>query len=357
MSTEAVESESVELTEREIALAQGLDPDTVGSEASTENRDGAGEVTDDAASSTPADQDESTAESVGQPVKDDGAIGTPDGGTEAAEPAVPAWIKDEHRELAKSYGITADDLQDFGSEQEFRRVGRMIDKQFAAQAAPVETPAPQQAVQPKAPATDNVSVTRPDLDPDKFKAAGYDDEVLNVVKFAKEREAEFAKLQERLESQERANQEAEYRRTYETLEATYDSMDGRRYGRRANKDGSQRELSRGERESRDRVNQAANTLAAGIIHTGKQLPPIGILLQRAEALTFAEDIRAEERRKVQAAITDQSKRRRPVAGQRPVKAAARSGKPTTMNEYAAEVANSPAVVKAWNDAQEAAGAA
>jgi hypothetical protein len=301
--------------------------------------------------------DESAAESVGQPVKDDGAIGTPDSGKDAAEPAVPAWIKDEHRELAKSYGLSDDDLRDFGTEAEFNRAGRLIDKQFAAQLAPPpQLPEPPPLQKQPAQATDKMSV-KPELDPDKFKAAGYDDEVLNVVKFAKEREAELAKLQERLESQERANQEAEYRRTYETLEATYDSMDGRRYGRRANKDGSQRELSRGERESRDRVNQAANTLAAGIIHTGKQLPPIGILLQRAEALTFAEDIRAEERRKVQAAITDQSKRRRPVSGQRPVKAAARSGKPTTMNEYAKDVADSPAVVKAWNDAQEAAGAA
>ena len=346
------ENEPVELTARELAIIGGKDPDAI-AEAATENRDGAGAETDDAASSTPAD-DESTAESVGEPVKDEVPSG---GGKEAADSAVPSWIKDDHRELAKSYELTDEDLRDFASETEFRRATRLIDKQFASQAAPQQ----QQQAPPPAPeppkATDSLSVKKtPDLDPDKFKAAGYDDEVLNVVQFAKEREAELQKLRDQIETQKREAAEAEYRRTYETLEATYDGMDGRRYGRRTGKDGSQRQLTPGERESRDKVNQAANMLAAGILATGKQLPPLNILLKRAEALTFADDIRADERRKVQASITEQSKKRRPVAGQRPVAPAMPTTKGMTINEQAKHLANTPAIVKAWEDAQQAAGA-
>jgi hypothetical protein len=357
MSAEASESEPVTLTDQERAIIEAWpkQPSEI-AEDTTGNRDGAGADKDDAASSTPVD-DESAAESVGQPVKDDGAIGTPDSGKDAAEPAVPAWVKDEHRELAKSYGLSDDDLRDFGTEAEFNRAGRLIDKQFAAQLAPPpQLPEPPPLQKQPAQATDKMSV-KPELDPDKFKAAGYDDEVLNVVKFAKEREAELQRLQQELEATHVAAQEAEFRRTYETLEATYDSMESGRFGRRSNKDGSQRELTRAERESRDKVNQAANMLAAGIIQTGKQLPPLGILLKRAEAFTFADEIRAEERRKVQTAITDQSKRRRPVAGQRPVRSAVPAGKPVTINEQAKNLANDPAIVKAWDDAMQASGTA
>ena len=119
------ENEPVELTERELAIIGGKDPDAI-AEAATENRDGAGAETDDAASSTPAD-DESTAESAGEPVKDEVPSG---GGKEAADSAVPSWIKDDHRELAKSYELTDEDLRDFASETEFRRATRIIDKEL-----------------------------------------------------------------------------------------------------------------------------------------------------------------------------------------------------------------------------------
>ena len=74
--------------------------------------------------------------------------------------------------------------------------------------------------------------------------------------------------------------------------------------------------------------------------------------------TNQDKIRAEERKKVQADLAAQAKRVRPVATQRASNGRFADNKheARTINEKVQEVANSPAVVAAWEKVLETSGA-
>jgi len=358
--------EPVVLTERELAIAHGQNPD----------------ITVAPVEAAPA---EAVVEKVAEPVAETPAKEvTP---AEPAKPEPPSWLTAEHRELASSYGLSQDDLSDFGSAAEFARATRIIDRQNAAlgelarkqrEVAPAETQTTQTAA---AQAVENAKTAAKlaKIDLEKLKAAGYDEETLGVIanqnavidefeKLQKEREQERAAFQQLNTQFTQFQQSQEAERQAMRIASFHDAVDSigdPRFGKSVDENGRPVQLSEQADAERRKLYEQAETLALGIVTRARaagvqpRLPPLSVLVkQQAYPLAFADDIRAEERRKVQQEITEQSKRRRPVAQVRqPVGQVPKKDGPQSRNEMISEIANNPEVVAAWQRIQQEAGSA
>lgn len=364
-----VVKEPVVLTERELAIAHGENPDTV--------------------APVEAAPVEAAAEKVVEPVVETPAAETPpaEAPAEPAEVKPPSWLTAEHRELAASYGLSEDDLTDFDSTAEFTRAARIIDRQNASlgQLARQQFQERQNQQSEKqnghaaAQAVENAKTAAKlaKLDLEKLKAAGYDEEMLEfaanqnvlgdeVERLQKERDEDRAKYEQlnsqfaRWQQQQEAEQQAA---RIASFHDAVDSIGDPRFGKSVDESGRAVQLPEQAESQRRKLYEQAETLAAGIVTRARAagaqpaMPSMAVLIRRAHQLAFADDIRAEERKKVQQEITEQSKRRRPVAQVRqPVGQVAKRDAPLSVNEQVQEVANHPEVVAAWNKMLENAGA-
>lgn len=361
---------AVELTARELALANGDNPDDA---ASPEP------VVSTSAAPAAETQAAAAAETGENPSADSGS----GGGTDAAASSA-SWLKDQHRELGKSYGFSDDELGEFQSEAEFNRATRAIDKQLATfgQAArqqnadPAATAA--QQTQRTAPATQIQDATAPPapaqsaatqaainklsrVDVEKLKANGYDDDAiaelskLNSVAEVVERiEGRFQQIEQQFNGWQQYQMQAAQRQQLYDFHAAIDALNDDRFGKAFDSEGREMQLTNEQIALRDRVGHAAYDIASGHASRGAPVPPMNILAQRARNYAFAEEIRAEERKKVQADISDQSKKRRPVAQQarnplgRHLPPARNETVPRSINEEAREFFKSPDIQAAYN---------
>ena len=148
--TESEEAEVIELTEREQIIASGGDPDDSQYEESGEE------------------------EAVSEGHDDDSS------GEDTAEPTDSSWINDDVRQVAASYGMGEEHLQNFGSELAFQQAAKMIDGTFAnvANDPNFGRPAEQQAVATDAdPMVDDFDKTI-----EALRDSGYEDDVLDILK-------------------------------------------------------------------------------------------------------------------------------------------------------------------------------
>lgn len=308
-------------------------------------------------------------------------------GTEAAGSQPESWLNDEYKALASSYGIGDDDLKDFGSAAEFNRVTRLIDKQLLnfAQTPTKETPpATPPAEQPTAAEVKQaLKLGRLDkLDLDKLKAAGYDDDALAVfgkqndsierhnelVDYLEQRasaekqfEDRFGKLEQGFQQFQQVLMQAESQRRLDQFHNAVDSLGDARYGKSLDDTGRPKAITEAEDAARrklfETVTMLENGIAASQEKAGQQikLPPPSVLLKRAHQLAFADDIRAEERRKIQEQIAEQSKKRRPVEQHRGPNgqfAPAPQAGPQSPDQMAREVAENPQLKALYERFQE-----
>lgn len=342
----AASTPAVEFTEREQALLSGIDPD------------GPQPIDDTAASSSAAPAAATTAHTTdqSQPGKDAGTeaasttdVNAPVGGTEAASanqpPASAAkpWYTDDHKALAQSYGLSDADLAKFTDEADFSKHATFYDRDLATiaakkllaqegqQAAGSQSPpaadaskSGQSGQKPPAPTDD-------DLDPQKYIDAGYDEETVKLVKFAKAQKDQLAQLQTLVTTIQAERQQAvETERAAAKNRAFHDFVDtlhADRYGKSKDDTGRPQGISEQQDTNRRKIFEAADILLMGIEErakaTGQEpvLPPYAILIKRAEAMVFAEELAREQQEKLRKTMADQSRRRRPVATQRTVPAA------------------------------------
>lgn len=353
----------VELTERELALAQGTNPDAVATETTVPS-----------------------AEVSAEPVSTEAV---PSGvGTDAASSTeAKSWITDEHRQLATSYGFNDDDLKDLTSADEFRRATRLIDRQLTSSgqaflaanqpntqqtATPQTTQATTQAV-----ANAQAAAKLAKIDVGALKAKGYDDDTIALISnqnnvidevesLREERKQEREKFEQLNTSfSQWQQQQAQYARAAQVnaFHDAVDSLGDGRFGKTVSQEGRPVQLSPQEDALRRKLYETAETLAVGIVARAKavnaqpQLPPLPVLLRRAQQLAFGDDIRAEAQRDMANKLSEQSKKRRPVASTRATQYVAPSKDgPKTVNDLVKEVSNAPAVVEAWNQMQQASGA-
>jgi len=321
---EKPEAEPLVLTEREIAIARGEDPDAAvegGKEAELTP-----EVGQDAA---------------GQPA--------PEGGKDAAPPAVNAeWVDDDVLGLARSYGLDENDVKQFDDAEAFRKATLLFDKKLLAEAG--QKPADVVAAPKAVPVADTVTDDPAAIDPQAYIDAGYDEQTVALVKAHKQLADEVVRLRaEAQAAQQRTAAEFERDRLL-TYHDAVDQLDEKRYGRTLDNAGTIVPLTKEADDNRRKLHDTAQLLAT------KSPPgtPLSVILKRAEKIAFAEELAAEERRVYQEKVAKQSAKRRPAAGRSKPIAAPVSADGDV--DEAVDIANRPEIVKAWNRMQEEAGA-
>lgn len=332
--------ESLELNDRELAIARGDDPNDVLSkdvsitDASPDvEEETQEEVTEEQASeaedSTEADQESSQEEA--------------EGGTDAAD----TWLDDSMRELGRSYGLSDEELGRFSNADEFRRAALLFDKRLTPEAR-------QQTPPPKTEETQETPEEEPDelsLDPEKYREAGYDDETIAIVKYAADLRSRHDALAQQVEALNKHHQEQEATRVIAAFHDAVDELDEGRYGRSMDKNGRPRTLTKEHDEARHQLWDAAATMRDYLMRqaqqTGGQMPSDKVILQRAEHMAFGEAIAQSQTDRIKKDIQAQSRKRRPVANARPAPKRSQTQSSLGEHDLAAEYANHPAIVEAW----------
>lgn len=318
----------MKLTDRELAIIDGRDPDV---DASAND---AYQPADGIAPDTEVNVEGEGKEALSDP---------PD------EPEPKAATEQDWRTdlqpLADSYGLTAEQLADFGSVDEFKRAARLFDAQatrLAAAGRPTEEVAEEPAATPKPPAAEKAKPIT--LDPEQYRKQGYDQDTINLVEHARQMQEQLQASNEKVERHEAAYREIEQRRAMDAFHTAVDGLDSDRFGRSRDDGGRFVALSKEHDAARRKIYDAA----IEIQNLGLNVPE-NVLLQRAEMLVFGDDIRAKERGKVKKEVADQSKLRR-SAGSRPVRprVAAPVAGVGSETEQAREIANIPEVAEMWN---------
>lgn len=279
-----VEEAALELTDREIALAQGLDPDDV-ADGATAN------AADDVAGSGDGDLYAGEGEAT-------------DGGDVGKDADAPSWITDDVKALAGTYGLGDEDLADLDSEADFLRVARVIERRRAAGAVGAESEAAKPAgtvpatVDPAAVNGDDL----PTIDPQTYIDAGYDEETVALARVAAAMQKKLNEIAPAIEQQQRAFAEEQHRRTAEEFHRVADELG--RYGTHA-------KLTGDDDAKRKRLWEAAAVVAKDLEASGSSVP-LKTILQRAEIVAFGDEIMAERKAELAKKVKSQSSRRRPV---------------------------------------------
>lgn len=326
---------AVEFTERMKAIARGDDPDVVAVP------DAPAEAT---ATSTaevpPAEVDEQVASDSGEAGKD--ALSTA-GDTEVApesdssevvaekppenhaddspeKPAADSWRDADVKSLAKSYGFTDDELNEFGSKAEFNRATRLVDRQLAVRRQVAELPAVEK---PNA-----TAVEKPASLVERMKAKGFDEDSIEIARQLEENNKQLQDIATR-------SQHAESQRQFDYFHGIVDGMSEKLFGRATDSAGRPVQLSDAANENRRKLYEAADMIAEGINARAQKLgvqpsmPPMHEIVRQAGAMVFAKEMLAEERATLVKQVAAQSKNRRPVAGSRPTASGGTLQKPTS----------------------------
>ena len=330
---------TLELTEREIAIAKGENPDapveTPEVESQVESQVENTEV------ATEGEPTEAVEQDAGQEVQDAGRDAQP-----------RDWVDEDAKSVAKSYGLSEDDLKSFASKDEFVRFSAFFDKQLTKKEPVAEAPKPEAKSESKT-ATQEEDYS---IDLDRLRNEGYDEETLRIARAAKKAFEENKALMERLsplesnfkQIQEHYDRQIAQQRA-EAFHTEVDSLNPDLFGRARDESGRFRALDGKFSENRKRLYEAAETIVHGITRRAElqgvapELPSPRVILQRAMNLQFAEDIAKAERAKIQGQLKSQSARRRPVGTS---KAASPSSNPGA--DPVKSITNDPSIVAAWN---------
>lgn len=333
MSTEAevdteVAQETLELTDRELAIAKGLDPDAVEDVVS-----GGGDVgaTDGAAGGTEA----------------------PDAGLDKAE----SWVTDDLRDLAKHYGLEEDDLKDFESEADLIRYARVQERKSAKKpAAPESTDMMSVEGAGKPEAEKPVAVkeekkVRQKFDPKVLQDQGYDETTVAMGKSLREAQDENDALREEVEKLRSSVDEKLGRITplAERLEEDRRKAFQEEFHREVDalgRYGIADKLTKEDDAKRERLYRTAILLGRRSMEAGDPPPPLRAVLKRAEIVEFGDELAAAKREEFAARVKDQSSRRRSVGR---VAAGTKKTLPGDSDDPVRAIANSPELVQFWNE--------
>jgi hypothetical protein len=356
MGMEATEESTLELSEREIAIARGEDPDTqvdqtspADTEVSTEATGEAEAATDsgDTGGTEAADKSSEAGLRAEEPAKDG-----EQGGKEAATGS--SWLDSETRTLGQSYGLSDDELKGFTSAEEFRRFTSFYDKQLAAGklAKPQDS---QAAAQEKPSEQPEAKAETVELDVEAYRKAGYDDDTIRLVQYAKGLKEKVDAFEPQINEMRQHFVQQQQQQQIQVFHDAVDQLDEKLFGRSIDKSGRFTQLPREADENRRKLFGAMQTLSSGMLAQGQELPPVSVLLKRAEQFAFAEEVESRAKRKVQEQLTAQSKRRRPAPASRAARPTATKKQPGVGGQVS-EIVDNPEIVKLWNQMQEENGA-
>ena len=335
----------IELTEREIAIAEGNDPEALPEYTphipGEEEEDGGSEASE----SDPGEELPETDEA------------------DEADASPGDWVNDTVREVAHSYGMSDEELNSFHSLDEFERAGRLLDRRQPQEKEPEEEPtftAKQWQEWQEAQEKAEEESKKPDLlDVDKYKAEGYDDDTIKLVEAINEERERNNKLETYLQQQHQDQQqrrEAEEQRAIQeeinSFHAAVDSYRPDYFGQAIQEDGTTPPLSQEHTDRRAKLYGEAARIAQNIQLSGGQVPSYEALVRRAGASAFSEEFAREKQEQHVSKVARQSKRRRPVASTAGATPTPRRPKPLTDEE----IIHDPDIVKFWNETQQENGA-
>jgi hypothetical protein len=307
---------ALELSDREKAIAQGLDPDAVGAEDAEEEGD--------------------EAEGTEAAVKDDDASG--EEGTEAPG---SDWVDEDVKALAESYGIDEEGLASFEDESDFKRFASIFEKHLAATDEKPADEKPKKA--PKEETPEEPDADAPDVK--WFEENGYDEQTVNIVKSVLKGQGVVKGLMGRIEQLEQRLKDGDQRREQDALSVEIDAIGGR-FGKGEN-------LTSAQKKARAKLIDAVEVVSQ-TMERRKEKASRAVVLKRAEFVAFGDEILAEERAKHQEALVQgvkkQSAKRRSVG--RNTKPPARRERPGEAEDPVKAIANMPELVALWNDGQD-----
>lgn len=341
------EGDPIELTEREIAIAQGEDPDEI-QHIPEQEQDAPVEGGMEAAAAVQEEAPASDEDSAGGSAPDEGEDGS--------------WQTDSLKELAKSYGMSEDVLKQYGSAEELSRAFRLADAQIIGLGrVSNEQPAQPGQAQPPSGEPPAEVPALVELDPQKFIDEGYDENTVELVKgFVQQRETikrleatanQFSQFQQDMGVAQNALQRSQ---ALNDFHDKADAMDEERFGRSLDADGKVAALSQEHEDRRRILWQKADEIKNGIVRQAQlqgvppQIPSTQVLLHRAEQQAFSEDIRKQDRATYQQKLKAQSNTRRPSGSSKPTAAAAVA----QYGDESERLSNLPEIIAAFEKASE-----
>jgi hypothetical protein len=332
-TTEATEPEvSMELTDREVLIAQGGDPDE-----------------------TP--EVEETAE----------GFATDSSEVSDADATPQTWLNDDYFALADSYGLSMDDVKSMAGPEELHRMGKVLEGRTdhaPAENVPEEAAeATQREDEPDVPGFKDGKI-----DPEWFEEEDYDDTTVMIAKQLRSTQDNLDKTQESL-SQYKSNSDVileNYAREQQAREinAFHDSLDKLNpefYGNTIDEDGNPvTQLPAEFADRRQKMLEAVTELATGISDSYRsrgeapRLPGYDDLSEMAQEKIFPEIKKKAGSAKRAEQLKRQSVKRR-RAGSSNGRAVSNRVPRSNSPFDSSELENDPELTKLWNSFAEANG--
>jgi hypothetical protein len=309
----------IELTAREIAIAKGEDPDAINVEETNEVEDGQSESQEEVETS------------------DDASV-----------------FSDSDRELANKYGITEDELAEFGTSAALQRAVSVIERaskkdgitnESASDAADGGVVAKDAAESVAKNDEDKWAIEK--IDPNKFSEDEYDEETLSLVKSLRKTQDALEQAVGYIKSQQQAAEQEAAAKNVKVFHDTLDTMPDE-FGVSI-KDGKPVKLTEAQEAARIKVRDAAETIYAGLIARNVAIPSVEEVIKQAITMVNGVARKSADRRQ---ALVEQSAMRRSTG----TTAAASRRKPSPPADgTTGSIASHPDVDRFWREAQEANG--
>lgn len=296
--TEGGKWESPELTEREMAIARGEDPDAEPDE------------TDEV-------DDEPQAKREPDDAPEDSADDKP-------------WYRETDLQLAKTYGLSEDDLKEFADEKEFAKATRLLHRVAGEQVSEPRTPKDNIEEAKK---TDGIPEGLPreafdehgKIRPSYFKENDFDDETMVLVESLRaeqDRREQSIKEMEQLKNQTQwlMNEmvQERQRQQEQMFHTALDALNPGFYGQSLDESGRPVTLSESQQERRQRILEEVHAIGESIARQAEkqgvapEYPTWEVMVRRAQNNIYAEEVAAEEKKQRRDKIAEQSRKRRPV---------------------------------------------
>lgn len=348
---------AAELSPRELAICRGEDPDAIESPASSGG--GGGDATTDEVAKDGGAEVEASAGGA-----KDGA-GNEAGAQDAGGGKDAAWVDDGVRSLAESYGWSDEEVASFSNVEEFRRAAVLFSKHLMATSAGADSGQEPSKAGSAAGKADTVSGNdgaagaagaKPDnslddLDPERWKAANYDEETVRVVAALRDERVARLALEKEVATIRSWHEQELHRQQAVAFHALADKLDPEFFG-------DSKKLTPEGQARREKLWNAVGDLA-GVIeaHAAREgrkaeMPGLEVLLDQAKEVAFGKELRELDRRRFQERAEAQSRRRRPAAMRAKAPAPSSNGgrndgKGEAVEDVVRAIADNPEVRKVW----------
>ena len=317
---------ALELTEREMAIARGENPDEVAPKAKDEK------ASDEKPEAEESEQDEDEEVVAEESGKGKEAKGAKDGA---------AARSDE------------DDEEEDEDEEEEEPVKPAPKSEAKSKAKAKQKPKAEEA---------DAEEEELDLDPEKYAQEGYDDDTVKLVKYTKKLKDELSELRESVKQVQQLEAKRQHQRQLDDFHEACDSLPEEIVGRSVDKSGEYVKLAEKASEARKQIWEKATELYNSEVkkalrvakknNTDPEFPDLREITKNAAEVVFAKQLREIDRKKIRQEIEDQSKKRRPAAGGSARREFVPIGEKRTDVDPVKAMANDPRIVKFWEKAQE-----